>query len=110
MFQSKVFFEANTHNSGVRGGNPCSKRVRSLNSTLFPEGKGVTATCLGQCPSRGSIIISRSQRIIHRVPSVEGVTATCLGNLLVVDRHKEINRKNAPNELFLVSNYKNQGR
>ncbi len=78
MFQSKVFFEANTHNSGVRGGNPCSKRVRSLNSTLFPEGKGATATCLG--------------------------------NLLVVDRHKEINRKNAPNELFLVSNYKNQGR
>ena len=110
MFQSKVLFEANTYNSGVREGNTRSTEVKPFNSTLFPEGEGVTATCLGQCPSRGSIIISRSQRIIHRVPSVEGVTATCLGNLLVVDRHKEINRKNAPNELFLVSNYKNQGR
>lgn len=110
MLQSKMLFEANTYNSGVREGDSRSVGVKSLNSTLFPEGEEVTATCLGQCPSRDSIIITRSLRIIHRAPSVEEVTATCLGNLFIIDGCKEINRKNAPNELFLVSNHKNQGR
>ena len=32
----------------------------------------------------------------------EGVTATSLGNLCINDQCKEIYRKNAPNELFLV--------
>ena len=99
MFQSKVLFEANTYNSGIRKGNTRSTGIKPFNSTLLPEGEGITATCLGQCPSRGSIIITCSQKIIHRVPSVEEITATCLGNLFVFDSHKEINRKNAPNEL-----------
>lgn len=108
MFQSKMLFEAYTYNSDIREGNSSSKGLKSFNSTLFPEGEGVTATCLGQCPFRGSIIITRNLRIIHRVPPVEGATATCLGNLLVAYEYKEINRKNAPNELFLVSNQKNK--
>ncbi|NQY73884.1 MAG: hypothetical protein HRT90_03885 [Candidatus Margulisbacteria bacterium] len=106
MFQSKVLFEANTYNSGVREGNTRSTEVKPFNSTLFPEGEGVTATCLGQCPSKGSIIITSSQRIIHRVPSVEEITATCLGNLFVSDGCKEINRENAPNELSNCNNNK----
>lgn len=110
MFQSKVLFEAYTYNSGVREGNTRSAGVIFLNSTLFPEGEGVKATCLGQCPSRGSILITRSLRLIHRVPSVEGVTATCLGNLLLIYGCKKINRKNAPNELSLVFKQKKEGR
>ncbi len=107
MFQPKMLFEAYTYNSGIRKGDSRSAGVKSLNSTLSPEGGGVTATCLGYCPFRGSIII-HYLRIIHRAPSVEEVTATCLGALLVVDKRKKINRKNAPNELFLVSNQKNK--
>ena len=74
MFQSKVLFEANTYNSSIREGNQRLGGVKPFNSTLFPEG--------------------------------EGVTATCLGNLFVFDRSKEINRKNAPNELSNCNNYK----
>ena len=109
MFQSKMLFEAYSYNSGVGERDPCIRR-KTPNLLLLAEGEGATATSLGQRPSRGGIIIILSPKIIHRVPSVEGATATSLGNLLVTDGCKEINRKNAPNELFLVSKQKNQGR
>jgi hypothetical protein len=110
MFQPKMLFEAYAYHSRVGERDSRPKGIMYLNSTLFPEGEGVTATCLGQCPSRGIIIIASSRKIIHRAPSVEEVTATCLGSLFVSDECKEINRKSAPNELFLVSNYKNERR
>lgn len=107
MFQSHVLFETYTYSSGFGERDPCSKRIKHPNSTLFPEGERVTATSLGQRPSRGDIlIISDLIRVIHRVPLVERVTATSLVTLLVLDRGKKINRKNAPNELFLVNNNK----
>jgi hypothetical protein len=78
MFQPKMLFEAYAYHSRVGEGDSRPTGIMYLNSTLFPEG--------------------------------EGVTATCLGSLFVSDEYKEINRKSAPNELFLVSNYKNERR
>lgn len=103
MLQSNVLFEAYSYYSGIRERNPFSTGIKHPNSTLLAEGEGVTATCLGQLPSRGGIIITRSLRIIHRVPSVKGVTATCLGTFLIIDKHIEIYRKNAPNRLSLCN-------
>jgi hypothetical protein len=73
-----MLFEAYAYHSRVGERDSRPKGIMYLNSTLFPEG--------------------------------EGVTATCLGSLFVSDECKEINRKSAPNELFLVSNYKNERR
>ena len=51
---------------------------------MLPEEEGVTATSLGQRPSRGGKYIKpRSLKIIHCVPSVEGATATSLGATMI---------------------------
>lgn len=110
MFQSYVLFEAYSYHSGLRKGNRFSKGVRSHNSTMHPEGGEATATCLGQRPSGGGILKTDGVGIIHRAPSVKEATATCLGISTTYKIFEFLSRKSAPNELFLVSNYKNQGR
>lgn len=111
MFQPNVLFAHHSDYSSFGKGDWLGKKKVVLgqqltNSTLFPEGEGVTATCLGQRPSRGGKYQSRNLKIIHRVPSVEGATATCLGILNIAKECKKINRKNAPNELSLFNNDK----
>ena len=106
MFQSYVLSQDNSNYRSFGKGDPCSIRVQPLNSTLFPEGEGVTATSLGQRPSVGGKYLSRDLKIIHRVPSVEGATATSLGTLPIPDTRKEINRKNAPSGLSNCNIYK----
>jgi len=58
MFQSCVFFEDNPYDTIPRKRDLLAKEKVTLkqeltNSTLFPEGEGVTATSLGQRPSGG---------------------------------------------------------
>ncbi len=101
MFQPYVFF---THCSDYSGSREEDWAIMP-NSALFPEGEGVTATSLGQRPSWGGKF-----SIIHRVPSVEGATATSLGILFLLRKCKEINRKNAPDELSLLLKKKHKKR
>lgn len=69
------------------------------NSTALAEREGGTATSLGRL--KGVFLKRRACKKIHRVPSIEGDTATSLGNRILPIGHKQINRKNAPNELSL---------
>jgi len=106
MLQSYVLFEANSNNSVSRKGGLYSKiKGFQTNSTVLPEGEGVTATFLGYVGGE----ILEALKIIHRVPSVEGATATFLGNLKLKGKCKKINRKNAPDELSQCNNKKKQG-
>lgn len=112
MFQSDVLFEDPSHDRSLRErtvpktASKWSKKlrkrlVRPPNSSLLAEGDEATATCLGQRPSRGGILMKRSTRIIHRTPSVEEATATCLGISTKYKIFEFFSRKNAPNGLFL---------
>lgn len=111
MFQSNVFLKDPSDYRRVGKGARYSEEIINIqevpNLLLLAEGDGVTATSLGQRPSRGGIII-REFEVIHRAPSVEGVTATSLGNLKVTKNYIKINRKNAPNGLSHCSNQTNK--
>jgi hypothetical protein len=105
VFQSHVFFKYHPCHSIIRKRDCQTVLTNIHNLSAFAEGEGAAATSLGILED----LVDGTFRLIHRVPSVEGVTATSLGSLSVVQKYIKINRKSAPNELFLSFDKKTIG-
>ena len=101
MFQPNVLFEDYSDYRSLRKKCTKFKRKKITLSPKLAEGEEASATSLGR--PKGE---SNFNNWIHRAPSVEEAPATSLGNFTLAVRYIKINRKNAPDSVFLSNHNK----